>query len=96
MTYADEMKRCSIAILLRAVIETHGNQCQAAKRLGIHRNTMSRILSAGGWTTNKLKRFAAKRNPKSPFAVEETVHSMKKPVVSDYQPSVCWRSEREA
>ena len=52
--YGREMRRCRLALLLNAVIE-HGSQQAAAEACGIHRNTLSRALRAGGYDYRQLK-----------------------------------------
>lgn len=46
-----------IRYLLRAVGEANGNYCQAARFLGIHRNTLSRHLVGSGYTARRVRQI---------------------------------------
>jgi hypothetical protein len=59
--YALEMRRCKCVLILRAVLDARGNQCAAARAAGLHRNTVSRVMRAAGYTTEQLKRMARAR-----------------------------------
>jgi DNA-binding NtrC family response regulator len=56
--YAQELRRCQVVLLLRAVIAAGGNQCAAARTLGVHRNHINRTLRAAGYDMDSLKRLA--------------------------------------
>lgn len=85
MNYHSEMERCSVVILLRALVDADGNRCVASAALGIHRNTMSRLLTDAGWTKDKLREFLKekKRTRKSDDAVARAKAGMRKPVQTE-------------
>jgi DNA-binding phage protein len=56
--YAQEMRRCQVVLLLRAVIAGHGSMCAAARSTGLHRNTVRRVLRAAGYQAADLRRLA--------------------------------------
>jgi DNA-binding NtrC family response regulator len=46
------------------VLEQHrGNQCKAAKQLGMHRNTLSRTLDELGLDVKEIRRNTSERRP---------------------------------
>jgi DNA-directed RNA polymerase subunit N (RpoN/RPB10) len=57
-TYLKEISRCQKVILLRAVIDCSGNISRAADELGIHRNTVRRVLLTYGYNSETLRRLA--------------------------------------
>jgi Fis family transcriptional regulator, factor for inversion stimulation protein len=57
-TYAQEMRRCQQVLAIRAVLEARGNQCAAARALGVHRNTIWRAVHQAGYTPERLKQMA--------------------------------------
>jgi transposase-like protein len=59
--FAEEMRRCGVVLALRAVLEAGGNQCAAARALGVHRNTICRAMRAAGYRPEQLKRMARSR-----------------------------------
>jgi hypothetical protein len=59
--YAQELRRCKVVLLLRAVIDAGGNICAAARATGVHYNTIGRILKGAGYDSRRLKRLAAQR-----------------------------------
>jgi Fis family transcriptional regulator len=70
--YSEAVREFKKRFLLTVLQENQGNQCRAARQLGMHRNTLSR-------TINELKldicavRSGARRPPRSarPVAVEK-------------------------
>lgn len=68
--YAQELRRCQVVLFLRAVIDAGGNQKTAAKALGVHRNTVQRVLRGAGYDVLSLHRLtrihAARRKPVQP------------------------------
>jgi DNA-binding NtrC family response regulator len=64
--YEQELKRCKVVLFLRAVIEAGGNQCRAAEKLGVGRNTINRVLHGAGYDMESLKRLA--RTQRKPVA----------------------------
>jgi DNA-binding NtrC family response regulator len=46
------------------VLEQHrGNQCKAARQLGMHRNTLSRTLGELGLDVKEIRRHSTERRP---------------------------------
>ena len=45
ITYAEALRQFKRRYLLEILAQHKGNQCKAAEELGIHRNTLSRMLS---------------------------------------------------
>ena len=56
--FAEEMRKAMRRILLRAIREAGGNLCVAAIELGIHRNTLGRMLKEIGLTGAQVKAWA--------------------------------------
>lgn len=53
------------------VLEQHrGNQCKAAKQLGMHRNTLSRTLDELGLDVKEIRRNSSERKPPRSVPVE--------------------------
>ena len=42
--YAEAVREFKKRFILTVLEETHGNQCKAARELGMHRNTLSRTI----------------------------------------------------
>lgn len=47
-TYEQAIREFRIKFCLQAVVDAGGNVCQASRQTGIHRNTLTRMLKAGG------------------------------------------------
>jgi hypothetical protein len=62
IAYAQEMRRCKVVLLLRAVIDAGGNQCAAAIATGVHRNTINRVLNEAGYSSVRVRRLARIHN----------------------------------
>ena len=70
--YSEAVREFKKRFIMAVLSENHGNQCKAARELGMHRNTLSR-------TINELKldmravRDNARRPPRSarPMALEK-------------------------
>ncbi len=43
--YSEAVREFKKRFLLTVLAENHGNQCKAARELGMHRNTLSRTIS---------------------------------------------------
>jgi Fis family transcriptional regulator len=43
--YSEAVREFKKRFLLAVLSENHGNQCKAARELGMHRNTLSRTIS---------------------------------------------------
>jgi hypothetical protein len=61
-SYAQELRRCQVVLLLRAVIAGHGSMSAGAKLAGVHRNTVRRVLYAAGYDARQLRRIAKVHN----------------------------------
>ena len=61
LSYIQELRRCQVVLLLRAVIEARGNMCAAALSCGVHRNTITRILRRAGYNSMRLKALDRER-----------------------------------
>jgi Fis family transcriptional regulator, factor for inversion stimulation protein len=60
------------------VLEQHrGNQCKAAKQLGMHRNTLSRTLDELGLDVKEIRRNSSERRPPRSVAVLEVAMEKK-------------------
>jgi hypothetical protein len=59
--YAAEMKRCQIVLFLRAVLAERGSMRAGAKILGVHRNTVRRVLQGAGYAPERLRAMARDR-----------------------------------
>lgn len=44
VSWREAVKRLKKAVLLKTLEATGGNQCRAARRLQMHRNTVSRVM----------------------------------------------------
>ena len=60
--YEQELQRCKVVLLLRAVIAGRGSMCAAARITGVHRNTIRRVLYAAGYDARELRRIAKVHN----------------------------------
>ncbi len=45
ITYEEAVREFKRRFILEVLASHRGNQCKAAKELGVHRNTLSRVLS---------------------------------------------------
>jgi DNA-binding NtrC family response regulator len=43
--YSEAVREFKKRFILAVLLENHGNQCKAARELGMHRNTLSRTIS---------------------------------------------------
>ena len=53
--YENAVRAFRIKYCLEAVLLAHGNVCQAARETGIHRNTLTRLLVAGGYAPKQVR-----------------------------------------
>jgi hypothetical protein len=60
--YKQELRRCQVVLLLRAVIDAGGNQGAAAIATGVHRNTISRVLNGAGYSAGRIRQLAKIHN----------------------------------
>ena len=70
--YADSVREFKKRFILTVLQENKGNQCRAARELGMHRNTLSRTIDELKIDVRQL-RDGAKRPPRSarPVAMEK-------------------------
>ena len=69
--YSEAVREFKKKFILTVLQENNGNQCRAARELGMHRNTLSRTLDELKIDIRQLRE--AKRPPRSarPFAFEK-------------------------
>lgn len=70
--YSEAVREFKKRFLLTVLQENQGNQCRAARQLGMHRNTLSRTISELKLDIRSV-RNGARRPPRSarPVAVEK-------------------------
>jgi len=61
-----ELYRYKVDLLLRVVVEARGNQCATARRTGLHRNTVRRLLRGAGYDAACIKRLVALQRAHGP------------------------------
>jgi len=57
-TYAEDLHRCKVILLLRATMAARGSMSKAAVAIGVHRNTIRRVLYGAGYTAKSLRLLA--------------------------------------
>lgn len=70
ITYAEALREFKRRFLLEVLAHHRGNQCKAAKELGIHRNTLSRTIAELDIDPTQI-RHGLKRPPRSERPVFE-------------------------
>ena len=72
--YSEAVREFKKRFILTVLEENHGNQCRAARQLGMHRNTLSRTVQELKIDI-RLLRDGARRPPRSarPLAMEKKV-----------------------
>ncbi len=70
--YAEAVREFKKRFILTVLQENHGNQCKAARQLGMHRNTLSRTITELDLDIRAL-RDGARRPPRSarPLVMEK-------------------------
>jgi len=70
--YSEAVREFKKKFILTVLQENKGNQCKAARQLGMHRNTLSRTISELGLDIKAL-RSGTRRPPRSarPFNIEK-------------------------
>ena len=58
MLYEEAEREFRVQCFLRAAVSLGGNMGRAARRLGVHRNTVWRTLNAAGYGSERVKRMA--------------------------------------
>ena len=64
ITYDEAIREFKKRFILEVLAAHRGNQCKAAKELGMHRNTLSRTLAELDMNTAQIKR-GLRRPPRS-------------------------------
>ncbi len=64
ITYTEAVREFKKRFILEVLASHRGNQCKAAKELGVHRNTLSRTLEELGIDPTQT-RLSLKRPPRS-------------------------------
>jgi Fis family transcriptional regulator, factor for inversion stimulation protein len=62
--YSEAVREFKKRFLLTVLAENHGNQCKAARELGMHRNTLSRTITELKLDVHAL-RDGARRPPRA-------------------------------
>lgn len=62
--YSEAVREFKKRFILAVLQESHGNQCKAARELGMHRNTLSRTITELNVDVRAL-REGARRPPRS-------------------------------
>jgi len=71
ITYDEALREFKKRFLLQVLASHRGNQCKAAKELGMHRNTLSRTLTELEIEPSQV-RMGLKRPPRSERPVYDT------------------------
>jgi Fis family transcriptional regulator len=56
MNYTDAVREFKKRFLYEVLAQHRGNQCKAAEELGMHRNTLSRIMTELGMDSVQIRR----------------------------------------
>jgi len=64
ITYAEGVREFKKRFILEVLARNRGNQCKAARELGMHRNTLSRTIAELDLNTTQIRR-GLKRPPRS-------------------------------
>ncbi|HEY0795107.1 MAG TPA: helix-turn-helix domain-containing protein [Acidisarcina sp.] len=64
ITYEESVREFRKRFILEVLAQHRGNQCKAAKELGMHRNTLSRTIAELGIDPAQIRR-GIKRPPRS-------------------------------
>ena len=77
--YSEAVREFKKRFLLTVLAEHHGNQCKAARELGMHRNTLSRTITELKLDVAEL-RHGMRRPPRAvrPMAAAATASSLEK------------------
>jgi len=68
ITYAEAVCEFKKKFILTVLQDCKGNQCKAARQLGMHRNTLSRTIAELGLNVKELRR-GTRRPPRSAHTV---------------------------
>lgn len=61
--YAEAVREFKKTFIAHVLEQHRGNQCKAAKQLGMHRNTLSRTLDELGLDVKEIRRQTGERRP---------------------------------
>jgi DNA-binding NtrC family response regulator len=61
--YAEAVREFKKTFIAHVLEQNRGNQCKAARQLGMHRNTLSRTLDELGLDVKEIRRSSAERRP---------------------------------
>jgi Fis family transcriptional regulator len=61
--YEDALRSFKRGYFIKALRLTRGNQCKAAELIGVHRNTMNRLLRECGLTNQDIRAAIASLKP---------------------------------
>ena len=64
ITYSEAVREFRKRFLLEVLLAHRGNQCKAAEELGVHRNTLSRMIAELAIDPSEI-RMGLKRPPRS-------------------------------
>lgn len=68
--YAEAVREFKKTFIAHVLEQHRGNQCKAAKQLGMHRNTLSRTLDELGLDVKEIRQQASDRRPPRSVAPE--------------------------
>lgn len=71
ITYCEAVKEFKKKFILAVLQDHKGNQCKAARQLGMHRNTLSRTIAELNLDVKEL-RSGARRPPRSAHTIPVT------------------------
>jgi DNA-binding NtrC family response regulator len=56
-TYLEAVRKFKRNVLLKAIKQEGGNLCRVSVRLGVHRNTVNRIMREVGFSSEQVKQY---------------------------------------
>lgn len=73
--YSEAVREFKKRFILTVLEENNGNQCKAARELGMHRNTLSRTITELNLDVSALRNGARRppRSERTPMAMEKKV-----------------------
>ena len=71
--YSEAVREFKRRFILTVLQSNNGNQCKAARQLGMHRNTLSRTITELKLDVHSLRNNGARRPPRSarPLSLEK-------------------------
>ena len=72
ITYDEAVREFKRRFLIEVLAHHRGNQCKAAKELGMHRNTLSRTIAELAIDPAQIRTAGLKRPPRSERPVFDT------------------------